>query len=58
MKLPSDSVMLLSIVNMKLRDTYSNLDILCDDMQADKEEICKKLSALGYEYDENTNQFV
>lgn len=27
-----DSNMLLSIINMKLRDQYSSLDLLCDDL--------------------------
>ena len=32
MKLPEDPVMLLSFVNMKLRDQYASLDDLCDDL--------------------------
>ncbi len=32
MKLPEDPVMLLSFVNMKLRDQYASLDELCDDL--------------------------
>ena len=31
-----DPFMLLSIVNMKLRDFYSNLDSYCDDIGIDK----------------------
>ena len=30
--LPSDPIMLLSFVNMKLRDQYASLDALCEDM--------------------------
>ena len=30
--LPKDPVMLLSAVNMKLRDEYASLDALCDDL--------------------------
>ena len=30
--LPGDPVMLLSVVNTKLRDHYHNLNVLCDDM--------------------------
>ncbi|MBO1680927.1 DUF4250 domain-containing protein, partial [Bittarella massiliensis (ex Durand et al. 2017)] len=31
--LPKDPAMLLSIVNMKLRDFYPSLDVLCDDLE-------------------------
>ena len=48
---------LLSYVNMKLRDFYSNLDALCDDMDVSKTEIEEKLSAIGYHYQEAKNQF-
>ena len=56
--LPNDPIMLLSFVNMKLRDNYASLDALCEDMDADKEEILRKLSEVGYEYKQGTNQFV
>lgn len=56
--LPSDPIMLLSFVNMKLRDQYSSLDALCEDMDASKAEIVKKLAEVGYEYVEERNQFV
>lgn len=55
--LPNDPIMLLSFVNMKLRDVYASLDALCEDMDADKEEILRKLSEVGYEYDKETNRF-
>ncbi|MBQ8336771.1 MAG: DUF4250 domain-containing protein, partial [Bacteroidaceae bacterium] len=32
MELPNDPMMLLSTVNMYLRDRYSSLDELCDDL--------------------------
>lgn len=35
--LPKDPAMLLSIVNMKLRDFYPSLDVLCDDLEIEKE---------------------
>ena len=56
--LPKDPVMLLSVINMKLRDRYASLDALCEDMDADKANIVSALSQIGYEYNENTNQFV
>lgn len=57
MQLPNDPVMLMSVVNLKLRDFYSNLDALCDDMDVDKDELLEKLSSVGFEYDEEHNQF-
>ena len=55
--LPNDPVMLLSVINMKLRDTYSSLESLCDDMDVSQEEIEKKLRKINYEYDRESNQF-
>lgn len=52
-----DPNILLSIVNMKLRDFYSNLSSLCDDMDIKEEELKEKLSLIGYKYDENIKQF-
>lgn len=56
--LPKDPMLLLSVVNTKLRDYYHSLDTLCDDMNVDKEEIVTALKAIDYEYDETTQQFV
>ena len=56
--LPRDPVMLLSVVNTKLRDYYSTLDVLCEDMQVDKQELIGKLEMIDYAYDAGSNQFV
>ena len=56
--LPRDPVMLLSVVNTKLRDYYSTLDVLCEDMQFDKQEFIGKLEMIDYTYDAGSNQFV
>lgn len=56
--IPKNPVMLLSFVNLKLRDFYSSLDVLCDDLDVDKKEIVDKLGAIDYHYDEQRNQFV
>ena len=53
-----DPFMLLSIVNMKLRDFYSNLDSYCDDIGIDKELLKERLLTVGYKYEEETNSFV
>jgi len=58
MALPSDPIMLLSVVNLKLRDFYPSLDALCEDLDADKTALCAALSAAGYTYDAQRNQFV
>ena len=55
--LPNDPIMLLSFVNMKLRDRYASLDALCEDMDVSKTEIVEKLSMVGYVYDEKMNRF-
>ena len=58
MALPNDPIMLLSMVNLKLRYFYPTLDSLCDDLDEDKIALCAKLAAAGYEYDPARNQFV
>ncbi|MGN0243134.1 MAG: DUF4250 domain-containing protein [Lachnospiraceae bacterium] len=57
-KLPTDPMILLSFINMKLRDYYQNLDELCDDIQLDKESLSGKLTEIGYEYNQELNKFV
>lgn len=57
MNLPEDPMMLLSAVNMKLRDTYASLDELCEDMDVNKEVLVKKLADAGFEYSEENNRF-
>lgn len=55
--LPKDPYMLLSMINMKLRDQYSSMDELCDDLDEDKAAIDEKLKAAGFSYDEAVNQY-
>ena len=56
--LPKEPAMLLSAVNMKLRDFYDSLDALCDDLDAERESVEKTLAGIGYTYDAEKNQFV
>ena len=56
--IPKDPVMLLSFVNLKLRDFYGSLDALWEDMDIDRQEIAEKLASIDYHYDEEKNQFV
>lgn len=58
MNLPNDPAMLLSVVNLKLRDYYDSLSALCEDLDVSKEEITSRLSTIDYEYDSDLNQFV
>ena len=56
--LPEDPMILLSFINTKLRDCYSSLDQLCDDMQEDRSKIEEKLKAVDYSYDAELNRFI
>lgn len=57
MALPSDPFILLSVVNTKLRDQYSNLNALCEDLDEDKDRLVHALAKAGYSYDPQSNQF-
>lgn len=56
--MPTHPIMLLSFVNMKLRDEYGDLDDLCKAFDTDKELVIEKLQSVGYEYSESQRQFV
>ena len=56
-KLPKDPAMLMSFLNMKLRDNYSSLDELCDDMGIDRKELLDRMNELGMEYLPEQNKF-
>ena len=56
--LPQDPVMLLSFINLKLRDYYGSLEQLCDDLDVNEHEIRDKLASIDYHYNEERNQFV
>ena len=53
----SDPFMLLSIVNMKLRDQYDTLEDLCAEEGYDQEKLVGKLRDAGFEYVPENNQF-
>ena len=55
--LPKDPMLLLSVVNTKLRDAYDSLDALCEDLDEDRSALEEKLNAAGFAYDEDRNQF-
>lgn len=58
MELPQDVNILLSYVNLKLRDFYSSLDAMCEDLDESRAQIEEKLSGIGYVYDSEKNRFV
>ena len=55
--LPNDPVMLLSWVNMRLRDGCASLDALCEDEDISRKALEEKLAGIGYYYDETVNRF-
>ena len=57
MNIPNDPIILLSFVNTKLRDEFSNLDELCGSLCVSRDEIESKLESVGYKYDKETNSF-
>lgn len=54
---PKDPVMLLSWLNMKLRDQYEDLADLCYDYHIPMQDIVDKMEAIGYHYTYKSNQF-
>ena len=55
--IPQDPIMLMSWLNLKLRDFYPDLDALCDDLELDRKEIEEKIKAAGFEYSEEHRKF-
>lgn len=58
MNIPKDPVMLVSFLNLKLRDTYASFDALCEDLQLDPEETTKAVASIDYYYQPEHNQFL
>ncbi len=50
--------MLLSFINMKLRDFYKDLDELCSQLELNRKELEEKLAGIEYYYDREANQFI
>lgn len=57
MNLPKDPIMLMSVVNTKLRDEFANPDELCRACCIRREELDEKLRAAGFTYKPETNQY-
>ena len=55
--LPQEPEILLGFINMKLRDSYSSLEELCDFLDLSRGYIGNALNAAGYYYDEKNNRY-
>ena len=52
-----DIMLLYSLVNMKLRDEFSDLDDFVNYYGVDKDRLLNRFLEAGYEYSKNENQF-
>ncbi|GGK44511.1 DUF4250 domain-containing protein [Aliivibrio fischeri] len=52
-----DPVMLMSMVNMKIRDEFGDLDSYVKFYELDKDDLIKKLADAGFDYLEEAKQF-
>lgn len=58
MTIPKDPFMLMSMINMKLRDgDYDSLSDLCLSLDIDEKELISKLKETGFEYMPEIRQF-
>lgn len=56
--LPQDPVMLYSLLNTLLRDSYPSLAALCEDRELSEKDLLYRLSEAGFSYDRDRNRFV
>ena len=52
-----DTVMLMSIVNMKIRDEFGDLDALVKYYDIDKDKLVARLASAGFDYLPEAKQF-
>lgn len=50
-------MMLMSQMNMLLRDKYDSLAELCASEDIDEHDLCQRLAEVGFEYDAKYNKF-
>ena len=58
--LPNDPVMLMSVLNTRLRDEYTGLEALAEGLDIGADEmtrIVQRLKEAGFSYDQAANQF-
>lgn len=56
--IPKDPFMLLSWINMQLRDYYPNLDELCNSLDLNKKSLEITLGSIDFQYDPKSNSFI
>ena len=56
--LPKDPYILLSDVNARLRDQYTDLADLCASLDEDEDALRQTLAGVDYHYDPVHNQFI
>lgn len=56
--LPKDPMMLMSVINMKLRDFYPSIEDLCEDMDIDRQDLESILNKAGFEYSKEQNRYM
>lgn len=57
MSLPKDPMILLSFVNTKLRDEFTDLEEFCKEEDISIESLKEQLESIGFQYNETTRQF-
>lgn len=58
MNIPKDPYILVSFINMKLRDRcFESLTDLCDSLDISEDDIKTKLEDAGFQYDKESKQF-
>ena len=57
MSLPKDPMILLSFVNTKLRDEFTDLEEFCKEEDISIESLKEKLESIGFQYNETIRQF-
>ena len=56
--LPKDPYILLSVVNARLRDQYTDLADLCASLDEDEDALRQTLAGVDYRYDPAYHQFI
>lgn len=56
--LTMDPYILLSIVNMKLRDSFDSFEGMCEEYDLEADLLKKRLKIIGYNYNPGNNQFI
>ena len=57
MSLPKDPMILLSFVNTKLRDEFTDLEEFCKEEDISMESLKEQLGKIGFQYNETIRQF-